>query len=115
MIGVCEALLYGHKAGLDLETVFKSVGGRRGGQHGACRTARAAHPRGNFEPGFFVEHFIKDMGIALAEAEKMNLALPGLALAKQLYEAGRARRRAEGHAGADAGARSAQRPRRKDA
>ena len=41
----------------------------------------------NFEPGFFVEHFIKDMGIALAEAEKMNLCLPGLALAKQLYVA----------------------------
>jgi 3-hydroxyisobutyrate dehydrogenase len=44
----------------------------------------------NFEPGFYVEHFIKDMGIALAEAEKMNLCLPGLALAKQLYEAVRA-------------------------
>jgi 3-hydroxyisobutyrate dehydrogenase len=46
--------------------------------------------RGDFEPGFFVEHFIKDMGIALAEAERMNLALPGLALVKQLYEAVRA-------------------------
>ena len=44
----------------------------------------------NFEPGFYVEHFIKDMGIALAEAERMNLALPGLALSKQLYEAVRA-------------------------
>ena len=44
----------------------------------------------NFEPGFYVEHFIKDMGIALAEAEKMNLCLPGLALAKQLYESVRA-------------------------
>jgi 3-hydroxyisobutyrate dehydrogenase len=44
----------------------------------------------NFEPGFYVEHFIKDMGIALAEAEKMNLCLPGLGLAKQLYEAVRA-------------------------
>ena len=44
----------------------------------------------NFEPGFFVEHFIKDMKIALDEAERMNLALPGLALAKQLYEAVRA-------------------------
>ncbi len=44
----------------------------------------------NFEPGFFVEHFIKDMGIALAEAEKLNLCLPGLAQAKQLYEAVRA-------------------------
>ena len=42
------------------------------------------------EPGFYVEHFIKDMGIALAEAEKMNLSLPGLGLAKQLYEAVRA-------------------------
>ena len=44
----------------------------------------------DFEPGFYVEHFIKDMGIALAEAEKMNLCLPGLALAKQLYESVRA-------------------------
>jgi 3-hydroxyisobutyrate dehydrogenase len=44
----------------------------------------------NFEPGFYVEHFIKDMGIALAEAERMNLSLPGLGLAKQLYEAVRA-------------------------
>ena len=39
----------------------------------------------NFDPGFFVEHFIKDMGIALAEAKRMNLCLPGLALAHQLY------------------------------
>ena len=42
---------------------------------------------GNFEPGFFVEHFLKDMGIALAESRRMNLALPGLALAEQLYRA----------------------------
>ena len=39
----------------------------------------------NFDPGFFVEHFIKDMGIALDEANRMRLSLPGLALAKQLY------------------------------
>ena len=38
-----------------------------------------------FAPGFVVEHFVKDMGIALAEAKRMNLALPGLALAEQLY------------------------------
>ena len=44
----------------------------------------------NFEPGFYVEHFIKDMAIGLAEAEKMNLSLPGVGLAKQLYEAVRA-------------------------
>jgi len=42
---------------------------------------------GNFDPGFFVEHFLKDMGIALAEARRMNLSLPGLALAEQLYRA----------------------------
>jgi 3-hydroxyisobutyrate dehydrogenase len=41
----------------------------------------------NFDPGFFVEHFIKDMGIALAEAKRMKLALPGLALSHQLYVA----------------------------
>ena len=45
---------------------------------------------GDFDPGFYVEHFLKDMGIALAEAERMNLALPGLGLAKQLYESVRA-------------------------
>jgi len=89
MIGVCEALLYGYKAGLDLETVFKSVSVGAAGS----KALEVLGPRimaRNFEPGFYVEHFIKDMGIALAEAEKMHLALPGLALSKQLYEAVRA-------------------------
>ena len=89
MIGVCEALLYGYQAGLDLETCC-SVG--RGGAAG-CWSLTNLAPRiinGNFEPGFFVEHFIKDMGIALDEARRMNLALPGLALAHQLYLAVRA-------------------------
>ncbi len=89
MIAVCEGLLYGYKAGLDLETVFKSVSVGAAGS----KALEVLGPRmlaRNFEPGFYVEHFIKDMGIALAEAEKMNLALPGLALAKQLYEAVRA-------------------------
>jgi 3-hydroxyisobutyrate dehydrogenase len=89
MIGVCEALLYGYKAGLDLETVFKSVSVGAAGS----KALEVLGPRimaRNFEPGFYVEHFIKDMGIALAEAERMNLALPGLALSKQLYEAVRA-------------------------
>ncbi len=89
MIGVCEALLYGYKAGLNLETVLQSVSGGAAGSWSLSNLG----PRiiaGNFEPGFFVEHFIKDMGIALAEAERMNLCLPGLGLAKQLYEAVRA-------------------------
>jgi 3-hydroxyisobutyrate dehydrogenase len=89
MIAVCEGLLYGYKAGLDLETVFKSVSVGAAGS----KALEVLGPRmlaRNFEPGFYVEHFIKDMGIALAEAEKMNLSLPGLGLAKQLYEAVRA-------------------------
>jgi 3-hydroxyisobutyrate dehydrogenase len=89
MIALCEGLLYGYKAGLDLETVFKSVSVGAAGS----KALEVLGPRmmaRNFEPGFYVEHFIKDMGIALAEAEKMNICLPGLALAKQLYEAVRA-------------------------
>ncbi len=84
MIGVCEGLLYGYRAGLDLETLLKSVAP---GAAGSWSLANLG-PRiiaGNFDPGFFVEHFIKDMGIALAEARRMNLCLPGLALAQQLY------------------------------
>jgi 3-hydroxyisobutyrate dehydrogenase len=93
MIGICEALLYGHKAGLDLNTVLESVSGGAAGSWSLSNYA----PRmlkGNFDPGFFVEHFIKDMGIALAEAKRMNLSLPGLALAEQLYLA----LKAQGHA-----------------
>jgi 3-hydroxyisobutyrate dehydrogenase len=89
MIGVCEALLYGYKAGLDLKTVMQSIGGGAAASWSLNNLGPRIIDR-NFEPGFFVEHFIKDMGIALAEAERMNLALPGLALAKQLYEAVRA-------------------------
>lgn len=86
MIGVCEALLYAYKAGLDLETVLKSVGPGAAGSWSLSNLG----PRmiaGNFDPGFFVEHFIKDMGIALAESKRMGLAMPGLALAEQLYRA----------------------------
>lgn len=84
MIGVCEALLYGYKAGLDLPTVLQSVGSGAAGSWSLSNLG----PRimnNNFDPGFFVEHFIKDMGIALDEARRMGLSLPGLALANQLY------------------------------
>jgi 3-hydroxyisobutyrate dehydrogenase len=92
MIGVCEALLYGYRAGLDLEQVMQSVASGAAGSWSLSNLG----PRiiGNrFEPGFFVEHFIKDMGIALDEAKRMGLALPGLALAHQLYVA----LKAQGH------------------
>ena len=86
MIGVCESLLYGYKAGLDLEIMLSSISKGAAG----CWTLDNLAPRvinRNFEPGFFVEHFIKDMGIALEEANKMELSLPGLALVHQLYVA----------------------------
>jgi 3-hydroxyisobutyrate dehydrogenase len=86
MIGVCEALLYGYKAGLDLERVLESVASGAAGSWSLSNYG----PRmiaGNFDPGFFVAHFIKDMGIALQEAHRMGIALPGLALADQLYQA----------------------------
>ena len=86
MIGVCEALLYGYKAGLDLEKVLESVASGAAGSWSLSNYG----PRimaNNFDPGFFVAHFIKDMGIALEEARQMQLALPGLALAEQLYQA----------------------------
>jgi 3-hydroxyisobutyrate dehydrogenase len=86
MIGVCEALLYGFKAGLDLPTVLQSVGGGAAASWSLNNLGPRVIKR-DFEPGFFVEHFIKDMGIALEEAKRMNLALPGLALANQLYVA----------------------------
>jgi 3-hydroxyisobutyrate dehydrogenase len=86
MIGVCEALLYGYKAGLDLETVLESVASGAAGSWSLSNYG----PRmiaNNFDPGFFVAHFLKDMGIALEEARRMKLAMPGLALAEQLYQA----------------------------
>ncbi len=86
MIGVCEALLYAYKAGLDPTRVLESVGGGAASSWSLLNYGPRIIQR-NFEPGFFVEHFIKDMGIALEEARQMNLPLPGLALAEQLYVA----------------------------
>ena len=86
MIAVCEGLLYAHKAGLDLPTVIQSVASGAAGSWSLSNLAPRMIDQ-NFDPGFFVEHFIKDMGIALDEAARMNLSLPGLALAHQLYQA----------------------------
>ncbi len=84
MVGVCESLLYGYRAGLDPETMLQSI---KGGA-AACWTLDNLAPRilaRNFDPGFFVEHFVKDMGMALEESRRMGLVLPGLALVHQLY------------------------------
>lgn len=86
MIGMVECLLYAHRAGLDMAEVITAIG------QGAAGTWSLLNygPRiaaGNFDPGFFVKHFVKDMGIALKEAALMKLSLPGLALAHQFYVA----------------------------
>jgi 3-hydroxyisobutyrate dehydrogenase len=90
MMGVCEGLLYADRAGLDADRVIESVGSGAAGSW-TINNLGPRMIRRDFEPGFFVEHFIKDLGIALDEAAAMGLCLPGLALARQLYEAVRAR------------------------
>lgn len=85
MIGVCESLLYGYKTGLTLDTMLESI---RGGA-AACWTLDNLAPRilrRDFDPGFFIEHFVKDMGIVLEEATRRDLSLPGLTLVHQLYQ-----------------------------
>jgi len=84
--GVCEALLYAKRAGLDPKVVLQSVGG------GAAASWQLNNlgPRiidGNFEPGFFAEHFVKDLTIIQNEARAMNVALPGVGLVSQLFNA----------------------------
>lgn len=85
MMGVCESLAYAVRSGLDPKTVLQSI------EHGAAASwaLSVLSPRildGDFAPGFFIKHFIKDMGIAIESAEEMNLSLPALSLAKSLYE-----------------------------
>lgn len=84
MIGVCEAMAYAEKAGLNPKNVLKSIASGAAGSWSLSNLA----PRmieGDFEPGFYIKHFIKDMNIALEEAEKIGLEAPGLSLAKSLY------------------------------
>ncbi|MHC4786959.1 MAG: NAD(P)-dependent oxidoreductase, partial [Planctomycetota bacterium] len=86
MIGVCEGLLYASGAGLDPLTVIESVGSGAAGSW-SINNLGPRMIRRDFDPGFYVEHFIKDLAIALDESARMGLAVPGLALARQLYEA----------------------------
>jgi len=85
MMGVAEAIVYAERAGLDPEQVLGSIGS---GAAGSWSLANLA-PRminGDFEPGFYIKHFIKDMNIAIESAEAMGMNTPGLALAKSLYD-----------------------------
>lgn len=85
MMGVCEAIAYAKKSGLNPDDVLKVISTGAAGSWSLSNLA----PRmlqGDFAPGFFIKHFIKDMKIAIDSAEAMKLDLPGLKLAKSLYE-----------------------------
>jgi 3-hydroxyisobutyrate dehydrogenase len=84
LIGVCEGLIYGVKAGLNLNTMLESITKGAAG----CWSLDVLAPKivkGDYSPGFSIDNFVKDLTIALEEAEAMRLSLPGLALVKQLY------------------------------
>lgn len=85
MIGVCEAMVYAKSAGLNPENVLKSISAGAAGSWSLSNLA----PRmikGDFEPGFYIKHFIKDMNIAISEAKEMGINTPGLDLSKSLYD-----------------------------
>ena len=85
MIGLCEAMLYAKKSGLNPENVLKSVSSGAAGSWSLSNlTPRIL--RGDFKPGFFVDHIVKDLGIAIEEAQGLGLDLPGLAHARKVYE-----------------------------
>ncbi len=86
MIGVCESLLYAEKQGLDQQAVIDIIGKGAAGSW-SINNLGPRIVRGDYGSGFFVEHFVKDMGIALDEAAALNLSLPGLAMVHQLYVA----------------------------
>ena len=86
LIGVCESLLYAYKAGLDLDTMLSSIA-KGAAQCWILDNLAPKIVKGNFDPGFFVEHFEKDLGIALEESRRMGIAMPGLGLVRQFYVA----------------------------
>lgn len=86
MVGMCEALLFAHRAGLDPETTLRAISGGAAGSWSLTNLAPRML-RGDFAPGFMVEHFVKDMRLALDECRRLDLPLPGLALVESLYTA----------------------------
>jgi 3-hydroxyisobutyrate dehydrogenase len=85
MVGTVEALLYGERANLDLEQLIEVLSKGAAG----CWSLVNLAPRmlkEDWQPGFYIKHFIKDMKIALEDAARMSIGLPGLELAAQFYE-----------------------------
>lgn len=85
MIGVVESLLYAEKAGMDMDAVIDVIGSGAASSWSINNLGRRI-AKEDFEPGFFIKHFIKDMGIALEECRAMGLTLPGLSLVHQFYK-----------------------------
>lgn len=85
MLAVCESLAFAKAAGLNPETVLASISGGAAGSWGLSNLAPRVL-RGDFAPGFYVRHFVKDLGLALAAARALDLRLPGLELAASLYD-----------------------------
>lgn len=84
MVGLVEGMIYAHKAGLDVELFLNAISTGAAGSKSLDLNGSRILKR-DFEPGFYVNHFVKDLGICLKECQNMGLALPGLALAQQLY------------------------------
>ena len=89
MIGTVECLLYAYRAGMDQDAVIDVIGQGAAGSWSINNLGRRI-AENDFDPGFYIKHFIKDMGIALEEAQRMNLSLPGLAMVHQFYMAAKA-------------------------
>jgi len=85
MLGVCESLIYAKKAGLDPENVLRSISAGAAGSWSLSNLAPKMI-EGDFRPGFYIKHFIKDMKIAVEESERWGLDLPGLKLSLGIYE-----------------------------
>lgn len=85
MMGVCEAIVYARQAGLQPDVVLQSISSGAAGSWSLNQLAPRMLKE-DFAPGFYVKHFIKDMGIALQSAKEMGLSMPGLQTAKSLYD-----------------------------
>ncbi|MBC6297264.1 NAD(P)-dependent oxidoreductase [Listeria sp. FSL L7-1517] len=85
MIGVTEAIIYAETVGLDPARVLTSISGGAAGSWSLTNLIPRVLAE-DFSPGFFIKHFIKDMGIAISEAKQMGLELPGLILAEKMYQ-----------------------------
>ncbi|HAC3349024.1 NAD(P)-dependent oxidoreductase [Listeria monocytogenes] len=85
MIGVTEAIIYAEAAGLNPSSVLDSISGGAAGSWSLANLIPRVL-KDDFSPGFFIKHFIKDMGIAISEAKQMGLELPGLTLAEKMYQ-----------------------------